>query len=75
MSPGGTVLRVRGLHKSFSVAGATTVALNGVDLDIEEGSFVSIVGPSGCGKSSLLQTIAGLATPTSGDVFYRDRRV
>ena len=72
MSP---VLRVRGLHKSFAAAGGTTVALNGVDLDIEAGSFVSIVGPSGCGKSTLLQTMAGLASPTSGDIFYNDRRV
>jgi NitT/TauT family transport system ATP-binding protein len=76
MSPSGTtVLRVRGLHKSFLAAGGTTVALNGVDLDIEEGSFVSIVGPSGCGKSTLLQIMAGLASPTSGDVFYKNRSV
>ncbi|AMN43866.1 ABC transporter ATP-binding protein [Rhodoplanes sp. Z2-YC6860] len=74
MSPSGTtVLRVRGLHKSFAAAGNTTVALNGVDLDIAEGSFVSIVGPSGCGKSTLLQIMAGLASPTAGDVFYKDR--
>jgi NitT/TauT family transport system ATP-binding protein len=73
--PGTTVLRARSLHKSFAAAGGTTVALNGVDLDIEEGSFVSIVGPSGCGKSTLLQIMAGLASPTSGDVFYRDRRI
>ncbi len=73
--PGTTVLRVRGLHKSFAAAGGTTVALNGVDLDIEEGSFVSIVGPSGCGKSTLLQMMAGLASPTAGDVLYKGRRV
>ena len=76
MNPSGTtVLRVRGLHKSFAAAGGTTVALNGVDLDIEQGSFVSIVGPSGCGKSTLLQMMAGLASPTAGDVFYKDRRI
>ena len=53
MAVGTTVLRVRGLHKSFAAAGGITVALNGVDLEIERGSFVSIVGPSGCGKSTL----------------------
>jgi NitT/TauT family transport system ATP-binding protein len=69
------VLRVSGLHKSFAAAGGITVALNGVDLDIEMGSFVSIVGPSGCGKSTLLQIMAGLAAPTLGDVFYKQSRV
>jgi NitT/TauT family transport system ATP-binding protein len=52
-----------------------TVALGAVDLDIAEGSFVSIVGPSGSGKSTLLQIMAGLTTSTTGDVFYRDRKV
>ena len=76
MSPSSRpVLRVRGVHKRFAAAGGTTVALNGVDLDIEAGSFVSIIGPSGCGKSTLLQIMAGLASPTSGEVFCGDNRV
>src|SRR5262249_55497888 len=71
MSPSSkAVLRVCNLHKSYPAAGGTTVALNGVDLEIEAGSFVSIVGPSGCGKSTLLQIMAGLATPTSGDALF-----
>jgi NitT/TauT family transport system ATP-binding protein len=69
------ILRVRGVRKSFAAAGGTTVALAGIDLDIERGSFVSIIGPSGCGKSTLLQIMAGLASPTSGDVYYRDAKV
>jgi len=73
--PGGAVLRVCNLHKSFAAAGGTTVALNGVDLDVAARSFVSIVGPSGCGKSTLLQIMAGLALPTSGEVFYEQSRV
>src|SRR5262249_17027103 len=74
-NPGRVILRVRGVHKSFPAAGGSTVALNGVDLDIEAGSFISIVGPSGCGKSTLLQIMAGLASPTEGAVFYRQERV
>lgn len=68
-------LRVRAVCKSFAAPGGTTVALAGVDLDIERGSFVSIVGPSGCGKSTLLQIVAGLIDGTSGAVFLDDRRV
>ena len=69
-------LRIRGLRKAFAApGGTTTIALNGLDLDIERGSFVSIVGPSGCGKSTLLQIMAGLVGPTSGAVFLEDRKV
>jgi NitT/TauT family transport system ATP-binding protein len=69
------VFRVRGVRKSFAAAGGTTVALNGINLDIEAGSFVSIIGPSGCGKSTLLQIIAGLGSPTAGEVHYGQSRV
>ena len=45
--------------------------LNGIDLKIKEGEFVTIVGPSGCGKSTLLNIIAGLDRPDSGSVLIR----
>ena len=45
-----------------------TIALNGVDLDIMENEFICVVGPSGCGKTTLLNIIAGLETPTAGNV-------
>ena len=69
------MLRVRGIRKSFVTSIGATVVLNAVTLDIERGSFVSIVGPSGCGKSTLLQIIAGLVSPTSGEVFYGNTRI
>lgn len=47
----------------------------GLDLDIEDGTFVVLLGPSGCGKSTLLRMIAGLETVTSGDIFIGDRLV
>jgi NitT/TauT family transport system ATP-binding protein len=68
-------LRVCNVRKVFGAAARPTVALNGVDLAITKGSFVSIVGPSGCGKSTLLQIIAGLIDPSSGAVFLDDHQV
>src|SRR5690606_19965944 len=44
------------------------VALDGVDLDVREGEFLTLLGPSGCGKSTLLGLIAGLTEPTGGDI-------
>jgi len=68
-------LRIRGLAKNFAAPRGTTVALNGVDLDIARGSFVSIVGPSGCGKSTLLQIAAGLVAPSAGAILLDGRKV
>jgi NitT/TauT family transport system ATP-binding protein len=45
-----------------------TVALDGIDLAIEEGEFVSLIGPSGCGKSTLLRIVGDLIQPTAGSV-------
>jgi NitT/TauT family transport system ATP-binding protein len=68
-------LQSRGLRKAFTAPGGVTVALDGIDLDIARGSFVSIVGPSGCGKSTLLQIMAGLVAPSAGAVLLEGRRV
>jgi NitT/TauT family transport system ATP-binding protein len=61
-------LQARGIRKSYSGASGTTVALAGIDLAIERGSFVSVIGPSGCGKSTLLQIMAGLIPQSAGEV-------
>lgn len=54
------------LHQVDKIYTNGTVALQGVDLTIRQGEFVSLVGPSGCGKSTVLSLIAGLGTATSG---------
>ncbi len=51
------------------------VAVKGIDLDIEKGSFVAFVGPSGCGKSTTLRMIAGLETVSHGEIRIGDRVV
>ncbi|WP_246236391.1 ABC transporter ATP-binding protein [Actinomadura chibensis] len=56
---------VAGLRHDFSGGHR---ALDGVDLDVRRGEFLSIVGPSGCGKSTLLSFVAGLARPSAGEV-------
>jgi len=58
------LLSLRGLHKSFD----TQEALNGLDLDVYQGEFLTLLGPSGCGKTTTLRIIAGLEQPTSGRV-------
>jgi len=50
-------------------------AVDDVSIDIEDGEFVTLVGPSGCGKSTTLETIAGLTTPTEGEVHIAGRDV
>jgi putative ABC transport system ATP-binding protein len=67
-SPNGSVADVRGVRKTYESEGVPVRALRGVDLTIGAGEFVAIMGPSGCGKSTLLNLIAGLDTPTDGEI-------
>jgi ABC-type nitrate/sulfonate/bicarbonate transport system ATPase subunit len=61
-------LRVESLAKSFPVEGRREQVLDGVDLSVDSGGFISIIGPSGCGKSTLLNIVAGLDQPETGAV-------
>jgi NitT/TauT family transport system ATP-binding protein len=59
---------IRGVSQRFGADGASVTALDGIDLDVPDSQFVSVVGPSGCGKSTLLSLVAGLRQPSSGSV-------
>lgn len=63
-----TILSTRNLKKVYGSGENAVHALDGVDLDIENGEFVSVVGTSGSGKSTLLHMLGGLDRPTSGTV-------
>jgi putative ABC transport system ATP-binding protein len=62
------VAEVRELRRTFEAEGVPVRALRGIDLTVARGEFVAVMGPSGCGKSTLLNLIAGLDTPSGGDV-------
>ncbi|MFT4095729.1 MAG: ABC transporter ATP-binding protein [Rhodoblastus sp.] len=63
------LVRLSAVSKSFA---SGVVALEGLDLDVRDGEFLSLLGPSGCGKSTALRMIAGLARQTSGGIAWRD---
>ena len=62
------VVVTRGLRMNFESEGAPVRALRGVDFEMRAGEFVSVMGPSGCGKSTLLNLVAGLDSPTDGEL-------
>ncbi|MGN0403182.1 MAG: ABC transporter ATP-binding protein [Acetatifactor sp.] len=62
------ILEIHNLDKAFSIKGDKVPVLKNIDLDVEEGEFISIVGPSGCGKSTLLKMIMSLNTIDTGEI-------
>jgi NitT/TauT family transport system ATP-binding protein len=74
-------LSIRNVSMWYSLRDAETgdtrplAVLDSITQDVERGRFVSVIGPSGCGKSTLLEIVAGLRSPSSGDVFVLDHRI
>src|SRR6185312_2815536 len=63
-----TLIRARGVAKSYRTAEGEVESLRPLDFEVGEGEFVSVVGPSGCGKSTLLKLIAGLLPASRGSI-------
>lgn len=65
------ILQARELTKTFG----TTQAMRGISLEVQTGEVLAIMGPSGSGKSTLLHALAGIDTPSSGEVLFKNRRI
>jgi len=70
-----SLISIRNLIKIYSSDGVNTQALNGIDLDIDEGEFVAIMGPSGSGKSTLLQILGCLERITFGQYLFEGKEL
>jgi sulfonate transport system ATP-binding protein len=68
-------LEIREIRKKYVIDKRPLEVLNGIQLDVTEGEFISIVGTSGCGKSTLLKIIAGLESATAGEVLLDGKAV
>jgi putative ABC transport system ATP-binding protein len=70
-----TIIEARNLCKTYALGEVKVEVLNGIDLSIKTGEFLSIMGPSGSGKSTLLYLIGALDTPTSGTLTVKGREL
>ena len=63
------IVRIQNISKTYQAENGEVEALKGINFDVKEGEFISIIGPSGCGKSTLLSIISGLESKTNGEVY------
>lgn len=70
-----TIIGFHGVSKTFRTTYLEIQATYDINVEIAEGEIVTIVGPSGCGKSTMLNMVAGLLRPTTGEVIYRGEPV
>ena len=69
------IVELRGVRKSFRKGDETITPLNNVDLDIQEGEFVSLMGPSGTGKSTLLNIVSGIDRVDAGTIRINGQQI
>lgn len=69
------LLEIRDLNLTYHTKEFETPALNKLSFNLNEGEFVSIVGPSGCGKTTILSLVAGLLTPSSGQILFEGKPI
>ncbi len=69
------IISVRGLKKTYKKNGLEINVIKGVNLDVQQGDFITIMGPSGAGNSTLLHILGTLDQPTEGEIFFRGQNV
>jgi putative ABC transport system ATP-binding protein len=69
------MIDVAEVRKTYKMGAVTLEVLKGISLRVEAGDFISIIGPSGAGKSTLLHLMAGLDTPTAGEVRWQGKSI
>ncbi len=69
------LISIRGLKKSFDKDGTKVEILRGIDLDVHEGEFLTVMGPSGAGKTTFLHIVGSLDRPSAGEITYRGRNI
>jgi len=69
------MIRIENLHVRYASNDAQVHAVRGVNIDVAEGEFYTLLGPSGCGKTTTLRCIAGLETPSDGKIIIQDTTV
>lgn len=70
-----TYIKMRDIKKIYQVGDVEIRAVDGIDLDIEQGEFVVIVGPSGAGKTTIMNILGGMDLPTSGQVLIDNKDI
>ncbi|HKC14990.1 MAG TPA: ABC transporter ATP-binding protein [Patescibacteria group bacterium] len=68
------MMQAKNIGKKFTLDSQEITALENVSFEIDKGEFAVVIGPSGCGKSTLLRILAGLESPTSGSVIWKEEK-
>lgn len=68
-------IQISDLVKEYTIGEETLTVLHNINIEIQQGEFISLMGPSGSGKSTLLYLMGGLDTPTSGEISIKDQKL